>query len=84
MYTVRTCDLATGAVCHPDGRWYLTTHGTRVDPQFATEVEAAVYSRGVVAVRPDLECWVIDPAGRTLYRVPPVWLGIGKRSGPGH
>jgi hypothetical protein len=71
MYAVRTCEIATGIVCHPDGRRYLTTHGPRVDPEFPTEAEAAAYSRGVAAVRPDLECWVIDPEGRTLYRIVP-------------
>ncbi|MBX9623057.1 MAG: hypothetical protein K2X82_04510 [Gemmataceae bacterium] len=71
-YRVVMCEAATGIVCHPDGRRYLSRDGPRSDPEFTTEAEAAAYAQEVVAGRPDLECWVVDPAGRTLHRVPPV------------
>jgi hypothetical protein len=71
-YTVRICELATGIACYPDGRRYLVTDGPRHDPDFGTLAEAEAYSRETIARRPDLECWVIDPAGVVLFRVPPL------------
>ena len=70
-YRVVTCLLATGHVCHPDGRLYLTTDGPRDDPEFHTLADAQQHCRETVALRADLECWVMDSAGVALFRVPP-------------
>jgi hypothetical protein len=72
-YRVLTCLLATGQLCHPDGRLYLITDGLRDDPVFPTQADAERYCHDTVARHPDLECWVMGAAGVVLFRVPPVF-----------
>jgi hypothetical protein len=62
-FTVVVCERATGIVCHPDGRWWLTTDGPRTDPEFHSLDEAAAWCQELRGRRPDLECWARDETG---------------------
>jgi hypothetical protein len=64
--TVVVCERATGIVCHPDGRRWLITDGSRTDPEFLSGDEAGNWRRELRAIRPDLEYWVYDEAGRPV------------------
>ena len=66
LYTVLVCERATGYVCHPDGRWWLTTDGPRRDPEFASLEAAEGWCRALRARRPDLECSIRDSSGQQV------------------
>jgi hypothetical protein len=55
-FTVVVCKVATGIVCHPDSRRWLTADGPRIDPEFLSRDEAMKWYLELRAIRPDLEC----------------------------
>jgi streptogramin lyase len=65
-FMVVVCERATGIVCHPDGRRWLTTDGCRFDPEFLSWDETGNWCRELQTIRADLECWVYDEAGQAM------------------
>ena len=65
-FRVVVCERATGIVCHPDGRRYLTMGGARQGLEFDTRAEAERYCQELCAQRHDLEYWMYESEDRPV------------------